>query len=137
MREGAPGEAALPRGTRGWPFGYNDVASNELFELNRGTQGADGVPAPALSDDEIKSRMRFLGSWQLEHGELVRTFTFVDFRASLAFVNQVGELAEAAGHHPDIDIRYNKVRLALVTHDAGGLTAKDFDLAGEMNELQK
>jgi len=95
------------------------------------------MPTSALSDDEIKSRMRFLGSWQLEHGELVRTFTFVDFRASLAFVNQVGELAEAAGHHPDIDIRYNKVRLALVTHDAGGLTAKDFDLAGEMNELQK
>ena len=53
--------------------------------------------------------------------------------ASLAFVNQVGQLAEAAGHHPDIDIRYNRVRLALVTHDAGGLTAKDFDLAQKIN----
>ena len=59
----------------------------------------------------------------------MRIFIFKDFRASLAFVNQVGELAEKAGHHPDIDLRYNKVRLALVTHDAGGITAKDFDLA--------
>ena len=53
------------------------------------------------------------------------------FSPRSAFVNQVGELAEEAGHHPDIDIRYNKVRLALVTHDAGGLTSKDFDLAVE------
>ncbi|MGA9586095.1 MAG: 4a-hydroxytetrahydrobiopterin dehydratase [Terracidiphilus sp.] len=67
--------------------------------------------------------------WQIESGELVRTFLFKDFRASLAFVNKVGDLAENAGHHPDIDIRYNKVRLALVTHDAGGVTQKDFDLA--------
>ena len=52
-----------------------------------------------------------------------------DFRAALGFVNRVGDLAEEAGHHPDIDIRYNRVRLALVTHDAGGLTSKDFDLA--------
>ena len=69
----------------------------------------------------------------VERGELVRIFSFPDFRASLAFVNQVGQLAEAAGHHPDIDIRYNRVRLALVTHDAGGLTAKDFDLAQKIN----
>jgi 4a-hydroxytetrahydrobiopterin dehydratase len=47
----------------------------------------------------------------------------------------VGDLAEQAGHHPDIDIRYNKVRLGLVTHDAGGLTGKDFDLAASVNKL--
>jgi 4a-hydroxytetrahydrobiopterin dehydratase len=56
-------------------------------------------------------------------------FAFGDFRAGMAFVNKVADAAEAADHHPDIDIRYNKVRLALVTHDAGGLTNKDFDLA--------
>jgi 4a-hydroxytetrahydrobiopterin dehydratase len=50
-------------------------------------------------------------------------------------VNKVGDLAERAGHHPDIDIRYNKVRLGLVTHDAGGLTAKDFDLAAAVDKL--
>jgi 4a-hydroxytetrahydrobiopterin dehydratase len=50
-------------------------------------------------------------------------------------VNSVGELAEKAGHHPDIDIRYNKVRLALITHDAGGITAKDFELAAAADKL--
>jgi 4a-hydroxytetrahydrobiopterin dehydratase len=86
---------------------------------------------PPLSPSEINSRLSSVPDWQIESGELVRTFLFRDFRASLAFVNQVGELAEKAGHHPDIDIRYNKVRLALVTHDAGGISQKDFDLARE------
>jgi 4a-hydroxytetrahydrobiopterin dehydratase len=90
---------------------------------------------PPLSDTEMKSRMVSVPDWQIESGELVRTFLFKDFRQSLAFVNQVGELAEKAGHHPDIDIRYNKVRLALVTHDAGGITAKDFDLAVAADKL--
>jgi 4a-hydroxytetrahydrobiopterin dehydratase len=89
--------------------------------------------ATRLSDAEITSEQRSLDSWKVENGELVRTLSFPDFRASLAFVNKVGDLAEAAGHHPDIDIRYNRVRLALVTHDAGGLTAKDFDLARKIN----
>src|SRR5579863_6053143 len=84
---------------------------------------------PPLSRHEIESRLVTVPDWQNESGELVRTFLFKDFRASLAFVNKVGELAENAGHHPDIDIRYNKVRLALVTHDASGITQKDFDLA--------
>jgi 4a-hydroxytetrahydrobiopterin dehydratase len=93
------------------------------------------VPVSPLSEAEVSSRLVSLTSWQLEDGELVRTFSFDDFRASLAFVNAVGELAEAAGHHPDIDIRYNKVRLALVSHDAGGLTVKDFDLAGQIDGI--
>lgn len=84
---------------------------------------------PALSSAEIASRLGSLSAWQVKNGELTRTFEFEDFRAALRFVNRVGELAEQAAHHPDIDIRYNKVRLALVTHDEGGLTAKDFDLA--------
>ena len=88
-----------------------------------------------LSAEEVESRLGNLAGWQVEAGELVRTFQFADFRAALRFVNAVGELAEQAGHHPDIDIRYNRVRLALVTHDAGGLTAKDFDLAGEASTL--
>ncbi len=88
-----------------------------------------------LSDQQIASRLVTLQNWRVEAGELTRTFGFKDFRAALEFVNQVGDLAEGAGHHPDIDIRYNRVRLALVTHDAGGLTAKDFDLAGAVNKL--
>ena len=82
-----------------------------------------------LSEVEISTQLASVPSWQVQQGELVKTFTFRDFRDSLVFVNKVGELAEKAGHHPDIDIRYNKVRLALVTHDAGGLTSKDFELA--------
>lgn len=84
---------------------------------------------PSLNAEVIESRLRKLPDWRVEAGELVRTFKFADFRAALRFVNTVGELAELAGHHPDIDIRYNRVRLALTTHDAGGLTEKDFELA--------
>ena len=89
----------------------------------------------ALTAREAESRLKNLPGWKIEAGELVRTFQFADFRASLRFVNAVGELAEQAGHHPDIDIRYNRVRLALITHDAGGLTTKDFDLAGRAQGL--
>ena len=90
---------------------------------------------PPLSDHEIKSKLVTVPDWQIESGELMRTFLFKDFRASLAFVNKVGEAAEQAGHHPDIDIRYNKVRLALVTHDAGGITQKDFDIAAAADKF--
>ena len=88
-----------------------------------------------LSAQEVASLLGALPEWRIEKGELTRTFTFKDFLAALAFVNRVGERAEAVGHHPDIDIRYNKVRLGLVTHDAGGLTTKDFDLAAIVNRL--
>ena len=84
---------------------------------------------PALTSSEAETRLHSIPAWRIEGGELTRTFTHKDFVAALAFVNRVGDLAEKAGHHPDIDIRYNKVRLGLVTHDAGGITAKDFDLA--------
>ena len=88
-----------------------------------------------LTAQEIATRLGALPEWRIEEGVLTRTFTFKDFLAALAFVNRVGERAEAAGHHPDIDIRYNRVRLGLVTHDAGGLTAKDFELATVVDRL--
>jgi 4a-hydroxytetrahydrobiopterin dehydratase len=88
-----------------------------------------------LSNSEVAHHLKALPNWQIEKFELVRTFQFEHFRAALRFVNQVADLAEAAGHHPDIDIRYNRVRLALTTHDAGGLTAKDFDLATAADKL--
>jgi len=93
------------------------------------------MPTSLLTEAQIADSLPTVNSWQIEHGELARRFAFADFRAALAFVNKVGELAEAANHHPDIDIRYNKVRLALVTHSAGGLTKKDFDLAERINRL--
>jgi 4a-hydroxytetrahydrobiopterin dehydratase len=92
---------------------------------------------PPFSSQEAQSRLAGLSDWKIEAGELVKTFKFNDFRAALPFVNGVGELAEQAGHHPDIDIRYNRVHLALTTHDAGGLTQKDFDLATQAQKLSE
>jgi 4a-hydroxytetrahydrobiopterin dehydratase len=87
-----------------------------------------------LSAEQAASLLTALPGWQIEAGELVRTYKFEDFLAAMSFVNRVADLAEAAGHHPDIDIRYNRVRLALVTHDAGGLTSKDFALATQADK---
>jgi 4a-hydroxytetrahydrobiopterin dehydratase len=89
----------------------------------------------ALSAEDANLRLRALPELKIVSGELVRTFQFKDFLGALGFVNLVGERAEEAGHHPDIDIRYNKVRLGLVTHDQGGLTAKDFELAARIDQL--
>jgi len=76
-----------------------------------------------------------LPQWQ-RTGEIIsRTFEFKDFPAAMKFVNNVAELAELAQHHPDIDVRWNKVTLALTTHDAGGLTEKDFALAKQLDAL--
>ena len=88
-----------------------------------------------LSDEEVLSRLGALPGWKIEDGMLVKTFKFKDFLTALHFVNRLGDVAEEAGHHPDIDIRYNRVRLSLTTHDAGGLTGKDFDLAGQAQKL--
>lgn len=90
---------------------------------------------PQLSEAKIATLIPTVPAWRVESGELIRTFGFPDFAASLAFVNRVGEAAEKAGHHPDIDIRYNRVRLALVTHSDGGLTEKDFALAATIDAL--
>ena len=89
----------------------------------------------SLSKEDANHRLSTLPGWQIEAGELTRTFKFEDFIAALAFVNRIGDRAEKAGHHPDIDIRYNRVRLGLVTHAAGGLTAKDFELAAAADGL--
>jgi 4a-hydroxytetrahydrobiopterin dehydratase len=87
-----------------------------------------------LDETQIQASLQNLPQWKLEQGELVRTATFDDFQQAMKFVNHVAELAENAGHHPDIDIRYNKVRLALVTHDAGGITQNDISLAQDIEK---
>ncbi len=88
-----------------------------------------------LSQAEIASHLSLRPDWRIEGGELVRTFKFETFPAAVAFVNRVAEIAEQANHHPDIDIRYNRVRLALVSHDAGGITSKDFAVAAGADKL--
>ena len=74
-------------------------------------------------------------SWSETEGALERTFTFENFREALRFVNDVGELAEAENHHPDIAIHYNKVTLRWWTHTAGGITDRDRDLAEKTSAL--
>jgi 4a-hydroxytetrahydrobiopterin dehydratase len=73
--------------------------------------------------------------WSESEGALERTFTFENFREALAFVNQVGELAEAESHHPDIAIHYNRVTLRWWTHSAGGITERDRELAAKTSTL--
>jgi 4a-hydroxytetrahydrobiopterin dehydratase len=88
-----------------------------------------------LTPEMVEESLRSLPQWKLEGKEIVRNFEFPDFAAAMVFVNQVAEKAEQAGHHPDIDIRYNKVRLALVSHDQGGLTKRDMNMARSIDSL--
>jgi len=88
-----------------------------------------------LSSAAVTEQLALVPEWHLEGDNIVRQFVFADFLAAMAFVNRVAEKAESAGHHPDIDIRWNKVRLALSSHDAGGLTQADFSLAAIMDSL--
>lgn len=90
---------------------------------------------PKLSEAEIEQNIADLPEWARLGDTLCRTYQFGSFRKAIAFVNAVAEAAEAADHHPDIDIRYRKVTLALTTHDVRGLTAKDMALAADADRL--
>ena len=86
-----------------------------------------------LTDDEIADFLVHEPLWMSCECKLVREWKFKDFVAAMEFVNRVAALAEDAGHHPDIDIRYNRVRLGLVTHDAGGVTPRDASTAARLS----
>ncbi|GJM19439.1 MAG: putative pterin-4-alpha-carbinolamine dehydratase [Phycisphaeraceae bacterium] len=85
--------------------------------------------ATKLSDNEVAKQLERAPDWSEISGEIQRTFQFDDFKQSMAFVNRVADYAERAQHHPDMMIRYDKVTLTVSTHDAGGITAQDFELA--------
>jgi 4a-hydroxytetrahydrobiopterin dehydratase len=87
--------------------------------------------------DRIKPYLQQLdGNWQVEEEKrLVRSFSFPDFAKALAFVNRVGALAEAEGHHPDISLSWGKVKISLMTHKIGGLWESDFILAAKIDTL--
>jgi 4a-hydroxytetrahydrobiopterin dehydratase len=82
-----------------------------------------------LDDGEIARRLKEVPGWERSGESLRREFHFDGFSEAIAFVNRVAALADAADHHPDIDIRFDKVSLQLTTHDSGGLTERDFTLA--------
>jgi len=88
-----------------------------------------------LNPNQIKAALPAVPEWKKKGANITRTFEFDDFVGAMEFVNKVARAAEKAQHHPDIDIRWNKVTLALSTHSEGGLTQKDFDLAKKIDGL--
>jgi 4a-hydroxytetrahydrobiopterin dehydratase len=92
---------------------------------------------PALPDETITERLAALPGWAREGDEIVLTLEVPSFTEAIFFVDRVADEAEAANHHPDLDIRYRKVRVALSTHDQGGLTDKDFALATEIEAVSE
>jgi 4a-hydroxytetrahydrobiopterin dehydratase len=91
--------------------------------------------AQLLTEAEIQEQAKLLEGWIVEGKELQRSFKFKDFVEAIAFINKIVEPAEAAGHHPDLTISYNKVKVILTTHDAGGLTSSDFDIAQVISKI--
>lgn len=88
-----------------------------------------------LQASEIKQRLKKVPEWEHEKKTIERLFEFDDFTAAMDFVEQVAVIAEEEEHHPDIDVRYNKVTLRLSTHSLGGLTGRDFEIAERIDTL--
>jgi 4a-hydroxytetrahydrobiopterin dehydratase len=102
--------------------------------LARAVPDADNgvMPAPKLSDSEIDQALLHLPEWEREGDAIVKWYELPSFPTAIEFVGRIAEHAEAADHHPDLDIRYRRVRVALSTHDSGGITQKDIDLATQI-----
>jgi len=101
----------------------------------RSLENFGAPPVQKLNEAKIIAALASVPDWKLSDAAIVRTFQFKDFPAAIKFVEVVAALAEQAWHHPDIDVRWNKVTLTLSTHDAGGLTEKDFALAKTFDGL--
>jgi 4a-hydroxytetrahydrobiopterin dehydratase len=89
----------------------------------------------ALSNEAIQQGLANMQGWSYEGKDLHKKFTFKSFLPGIEFVNRIAQAAESAGHHPDITINYNVVGISLSTHSEGGVTAKDFDLAGKIDQI--
>ena len=92
---------------------------------------------PKLPQTELDRVLGDLPGWTVKDGAITKTFKHDSFPEAVVFVNAVAHLAELANHHPDIDIRYSNITLALVTHDQGGITNKDVELARRIEEIRK
>ena len=90
-----------------------------------------------LDDTAVEEGLQRLPGWERRGNQILKTFVRKDFANAIMFVNEVADAAETAGHHPDIDIRWNKVTLALSSHAEGGLTDSDFQLAARIQELDQ
>jgi 4a-hydroxytetrahydrobiopterin dehydratase len=106
----------------------------------RRTRPLAGPVSNLLNDSDVAARLAELPDWtrpDTDESSITATYELADFAGALAFVNAVGAEAEERNHHPDIDIRWNKVTLVLSTHSAGGLTEADFDLAAAISALPR
>jgi 4a-hydroxytetrahydrobiopterin dehydratase len=90
---------------------------------------------PALTTKQISLHLKAVPNWSKRAQTILRTFKFEGFLKSIAFVNRIAKQAQKINHHPDIDIRFDKVTLTLTTHDEGGITEKDFSLARQCDEV--
>ena len=88
-----------------------------------------------IPEEILLTRLKKIPEWEIKKGRLVRRFEFDEFMEGIDFVNGVAEIADEANHHPDIIIRYNVVTLSLTTHDSGGITSRDFELAARVDTL--
>lgn len=95
----------------------------------------NGKKMSVLSKDEIRERLKKTPEWSVSGKAIQRPFHFKSFMEGIRFVNQIAELAEKANHHPDITIQYKKVTLSLTTHELGGMTDRDFDLAQQIDQI--
>jgi len=138
LASGADAEdAPLPPSSHLWLVGLSLAGAAWCWSLvtSRQIMRAAAEAGPSASPPPVLTTASAAPGWQ-KNGEVIsRTFSFRDFPAALQFVNAVGERAEQVQHHPDIDIRWNKVTLALTTHDAGRLTDKDYALALVCDDL--
>ncbi|MDZ8034903.1 MAG: 4a-hydroxytetrahydrobiopterin dehydratase [Nostoc sp. DedQUE08] len=91
--------------------------------------------AQLLTEAQIQEQAKILSDWTIQDSKLQITRTFKDFIEAMEFVNKLVEPAESARHHPDIEISYNKVKITLTTHDVGGLTQPDFDVARVISQI--
>ena len=103
--------------------------------LARGPAGADNGAMPALPDDTLRGWLAQHPGWAQPGDAIERTYQLPSFPATIELVRQIADAAEAADHHPDLDIRYSKLRVALSTHSEGGITEKDFALAEQIDAM--
>lgn len=88
-----------------------------------------------MSKEEIENALADLSGWKTENAQLKKRFSFANFAAALSFVNRVGAIAEASDHHPDVLFGWGYAEFFITTHDAGGITERDFALARQINEI--
>jgi 4a-hydroxytetrahydrobiopterin dehydratase len=92
---------------------------------------------PLLTNDELTKNLSSFSGWKQEENQIAKLFQFKDFAEALSFVNKLGAEAEKMNHHPDIFIHsWNKVKITISTHSEGGITKKDFQLAGKIEGLK-